>query len=164
MPWGPEDWELWTANTCDAPSTNHPEYVTAARSILDQIPGRDSMMVFAPGDPLPPCCRFDVVLALDSILGPRLADFDHLLVQLYGSLREGGLLVASFPAVPRGEVAPRPFRLEGSREPSGEMLRHHEAELQYRLTRAGFQGIRLRRFVASESDTLLAVATRRALN
>ena len=45
MPWGPEDWDLWTANDCGVPTANHPEYVTVARSILEQIPGRDTMTV-----------------------------------------------------------------------------------------------------------------------
>ncbi|MDH3626631.1 MAG: class I SAM-dependent methyltransferase [Acidobacteriota bacterium] len=108
--------------------------------------------------------RFDVAWAMDSILGPGLREFDRVVSQAYRTLREGGLLVASFPASPRGEGVPRPFRLDDGDETTADVLCHHEAELQYRLARAGFQGVRVRRLAGVESDTLLAIATRRALN
>ncbi len=42
----------------------------------------------------------------------------------------------------------------------------HEVELQYRLRRAGFQGLRLRRFRREPgmAETILSMAVRRACN
>lgn len=108
--------------------------------------------------------RFDVALALESLLGPRTGDVDRMLVQVFLSLTEGGLLVASFPAV---ELRQRdcPLALVHS-EPAAWGEGFHEVGLQYRLRRAGFRGLRLQRFKGEEDepDAILCVAARRANN
>ena len=54
---------------------------------------------------------FDVAVAVQSIVGPRRADVDRILRQVWRSLREGGLLLALFPAADRvGEPVPLPAR------------------------------------------------------
>ena len=107
---------------------------------------------------------FDITLAVDSIVGPRPADLDRILEQVWLSLREGGLLLATFPAAPRsGEPVALP--LGADREmPAPHRLT--EMELQYRLARVGFQGVRIERFPFDRSGAgvLLSQATRRANN
>jgi len=110
----------------------------------------------------------DVAVAVDSILGPRPADVDRVLVQIHASLVEGGLLIATFPAVPR-VGAPVPVSLEGLDDPdegSSRPLAFTEAELQYRLRRAEFRGLRIRRFPSRDGapDGLVCLAVRRAAN
>jgi len=110
--------------------------------------------------------RLHVAVAVDSIVGPRRADVDRVLEQVHQSLVEGGLLLATFPAAPRSGP-PRPVALEGLGEDGdGEgPLRFTEAELQYRLRRAGFRGLRIRRFPGGPApDGLLCLAVRRANN
>ncbi len=108
---------------------------------------------------------FDVAVAIDSIVGPEIEDVDRILEQICRSLVEGGLLVATFPATaPGGEAIP--LVRDGAAGPGG-ILRVHEIELQYRLRRAGFQGVRIRRMRGGDdplAPTLLALAVRRALN
>lgn len=105
-----------------------------------------------------------VAMALESVLGPTLGDVDRALAEVHACLVEGGFLVATFPARPaRG--APVPMALDGFPVPEGP-LRFSEVELQYRLRRAGFRGVRIRRVGAGafRGDILLAVAARRADN
>lgn len=107
---------------------------------------------------------FDIAVALHSIVGPRRADVDRILRQIWRALREGGLLLGLFPAAPR-VGKPVPLVLEGTHgEP--ESLCFLETELQYRLRRAGFLGVRIRRFEADDErpGALLARASRRAVN
>jgi SAM-dependent methyltransferase len=107
---------------------------------------------------------FDVAVAVHSIVGPRRADVDRILRQVWRTLQEGGLLLALFPAAPRvGEPVPLVLNGNGS-EP--EPLSFLETELQYRLRRAGFLGVRIRRFEADDerAGALLARASRHAFN
>jgi len=107
---------------------------------------------------------FDVAVAVQSIVGPRRADVDRILRQVWRSLREGGLLLALFPAADRvGEPVPLVL---GETHDGPEPLRFLETELQYRLRRAGFLGLRIRRFEGDDTrpGALLARASRRANN
>ena len=107
---------------------------------------------------------FHVAVAVESIVGPRLEDIDRMLEQVRRSLVEGGRFFAVFPAMQRQDP-PRPMRLAGH-DHRVEVLCFHEVELQYRLTRHGFQGIRLRRVRDEDAglDKLLATSTARANN
>jgi len=108
--------------------------------------------------------RLDVAVAIDSILGPRSSDVDRIIEQVHRSLVEGGLFVSTFPAV---SCAAGPYELRlGEGEDVGEPHRFHEIELQYRMRRAGFRGVRFRRFGATpeRAESLLCVAVRRANN
>ena len=107
---------------------------------------------------------FDIALAVDSIVGPRPADVDRILAQVWLSLCEGGLFLATFPAAPRqGEPVSLPLG-EDREMPAPHRLT--EMELQYRLCRVGFQGLRIQRFPFDRSGAgvLLCQATRRANN
>ncbi len=106
----------------------------------------------------------DVAVAVRSIVGPRPEDVDRILSEVRGSLVHGGLLAAIVPATPAGE-AMIPMRLAGDAD-APEMLGFHEIELQYRLRRAGFDGLRIRRFDTSgdRPGALLCTAARRADN
>ena len=106
----------------------------------------------------------DVAVAGRSIVGPGLEDVDRILAEVRGSLVHGGVLAAIVPATEAGETM-IPMRLAG--DPDGpEMIGFHEIELQYRLRRAGFDGVRIRRFDASQGrpGALLCTAARRADN
>ena len=105
---------------------------------------------------------FDVALAIDSILGSLPQDVDRILRQIHNSLVEGGVLLSTFPAV--HPIGP-PFRMRLGAEAAG-IERFHEIELQYRMQRVGFQGIRVRRFEARDDRpaTLFCIAARRANN
>jgi SAM-dependent methyltransferase len=108
---------------------------------------------------------FDVAVAIDSIVGPRIEDVDRILAQVHRSLKEGGMFVGTFPAAPP-EGEPVPMYLTGH-EPGAPMpLALHEVELQYRLRRAGFYGVGIRRFHGTDSQpgSLLCQATRRTGN
>lgn len=109
---------------------------------------------------------FHVALALESIVGPRTSDVDRVLGQVYQSLVDGGLLVATVPASPR-RGGPVRMRLCGRDEVAeGGPLHFAEVDLQYRLRAAGFGGVRLRRF-ENEGDrapVLLALAWKRGNN
>lgn len=105
-----------------------------------------------------------VALALESLAGPRIEDVDRMLGEVHACLVEGGLFVSSFPArAARGEPVPMP--LVGFPSTDGP-LRFSEVDLQYRLRRAGFRAVRLRRIAArsGRGNLLLCVATRRADN
>lgn len=111
--------------------------------------------------------RLDVAIAVGAIAGTRASNFDRDLGQVRAALVEGGLLVGSFPARPRSSAL-LALRLgndddANTRRPP----RFHELELQYRLRKAGFLGVRMRRIGASAEDdgeSLLVLATRRELN
>jgi SAM-dependent methyltransferase len=106
----------------------------------------------------------DVAVAIRSIAGPRPEDVDRILGEIHRALVEGGLLAAIVSASPRGRQR-TPLRLAG--EPSGpEILSFHEVELQYRLRRAGFRGVRIRRFDEGRGApaALLCTGARRADN
>ena len=106
----------------------------------------------------------DVAVAVHSIVGPRPEDVDRILAEVRGSLVHGGLLAAIVPATPVGETM-IPMRLAG--DPSApELIGFHEIELQYRLRRAGFDGVKIRRFDAPDGrpGALLCTAARRADN
>ena len=106
--------------------------------------------------------RVDVVLA-DGTLGRRdPAELDATLEQVHGCLTEGGLLAATFPASPATGTA-REMLLR-DRTPLGPTLELHEIELQYRLRRSGFVGVRIRRLDSPHGPCLLCLAVRRANN
>lgn len=103
-----------------------------------------------------------VALLLDSLPGPRVEDVDRVLAEVHAALVEGGIAVLTVPAAPRRGKA-RPMRLAGVDGP--ETLTFTETDLQYRLRRAGYLGMSLRRFEGGgRGDRLLAVAMRRANN
>jgi hypothetical protein len=182
VPWRPEDWNEWpverrVAEYCEA---NH---VRAVRDILRSLPDCEHKCVAeltrGPGAQLhflADCfdrviavdlreqaigrsalpSSLDVIVAVDTV-GAKGAD--DLLVLVHDALVEGGVFLATLVARARG---PRPFPMRGGESRSG----FHEVELQYRLRRAGFQGLRMRRFRREihEPDTILCMAVRRALN
>ena len=116
----------------------------------------------------PPGRRFDIVLAIDTLARSDVCDLDAVLDRVRGCIVEGGLLLATFPAAQKQSVA-REMRLRNgdSRLAS---LQLHEIELQYRLRRAGFRGVRIRRILdmtqagVERGESLLCLAVRRANN
>jgi len=108
--------------------------------------------------------RLDVAVAIDSILGPRSSDVDRILDQVHRCLVEGGIFLSTFPAVSR-RAGPYELRL-GESEDVLQPHRFHEIELQYRLRRVGFRGVRFRRFngTPEREESLLCMAVRRANN
>jgi len=107
---------------------------------------------------------FDVALAVEPIRATIPAEVDRIFEQARGTLVEGGLFVCCLPAAPR-IGGPLRLRLSSDTEPD-ESRRFHEVELQYRLRRAGYQGVRIRRLRAPESAdaVLFCTAVRRASN
>lgn len=108
--------------------------------------------------------RVDIVAAIDCIDGPLRADVDRKLTALHDRLVEGGLLVATVPALDR-RTGPYVLRILPAPE-TGSRPAFHEFELQYRLVRAGFQAARIWRIgrYGEASDRLLCRAVRRAQN
>jgi SAM-dependent methyltransferase len=108
--------------------------------------------------------KLNVAVAFDSILGPRSTDIDRIFEQVQRSLVEGGVFLSTFPAVSRF-AGPYEMPL-GEGEDVKAPHRFHEIELQYRLRRAGFRGVRIRRFEECEErpESLLSTAVRRANN
>jgi hypothetical protein len=112
--------------------------------------------------------RFDVLLAVDALARAEVVGLDAILARTRSSLVEGGLLLATFPAAPHAPVAYE-MRLRDTegRCPSPRL---HEIELQYRLRRAGYRGVRIRRLResgepgAASQESLLCMAVRRANN
>jgi SAM-dependent methyltransferase len=106
----------------------------------------------------------DVAVAVDSILGPRDTDIDRVFDQIHRSLVEGGVFISTFPAVSR-RSGPYKMRINEGEDVKAPH-RFHEIELQYRLRRAGYRGVRIRRFHGDDerAETLLCTATRRANN
>lgn len=182
MPWRPEDWkewpvESWVTDYCEA---NH---VRAVRDILRGLPdcerkyvadltrGPSTHLSFLAAcfesvitvdlrehaiEPLAMPPDLDVIVAVDTVVAKGA---DDLFVSIHDALVEGGVFLSTLTARARG---PRPFPMRGGEARSG----FHEVELQYRLRRAGFQGLRMRRFRREihEPDTILCMAVRRALN
>ncbi len=103
---------------------------------------------------------FHVAVAARSIAGSSTSDVDRILSQIWGSLVEGGVLMATLPA---GMERDRPVSLAvaAPHRPRGPF---HEMELQFRLLRVGFQGVRIRRLEDPDGSMLLALAVRRGLN
>jgi len=182
VPWRPEDWIEWPARTWIG-SCGEPAPARAVREILRGLPGREHQTVVeltrGPSEQLAFLeTRFarvltvdldtqdlarhgmpgaiDVVVAVDTI---ETGVSDDLIETIHGALVEGGVFLATLDARPHD---PRPFPLRGETPSDG----FHEVELQYRLRRAGLQGLRLRRFqgLDGEVDTILCMAVRRALN
>jgi len=116
----------------------------------------------------PACHRFDVVLAVETLARPVLKDLDSVLARVRECIVEGGVLLATFPAAQRESVA-REMHLS-SDDSHPDSMRLHELELQYRLRRAGFRGVRIRRIVdetaspATRRESLLCMTVRRANN
>ena len=107
--------------------------------------------------------RLDVAVAIDSILGPRLSDFDRVLQQIRRCLVEGGLWLATFPAAPKRTIA-KAMLLDGGDETPAPN-EYHEIELQYRLQRAGLRGAAMRRATDQQGrESLVVRAVRRADN
>ena len=108
------------------------------------------------------------MLAVETLVRPVLEDLDAVLERVRGFIVEGGLLLATFPAAQRESVA-REMRLRNDdSHPSS--TRFHEIELQYRLRRARFRGVRIRRILdenvsrETRDESLLCMAVRRANN
>ena len=176
MPWQPEDWNDWPE--IDR-VTRHgaATHVRAVLDILHRLPDLENKTLLeltrGVGSSLheaaasldlaarrigsrvsPATC--DVIMALDTI---ESDDADALFAEVHTALVEGGVFLATLAARPRGSST---FALP-IREPAAGF---HEVELQFRLTRAAFQGIRLRRLrgPAHEPARILCMAVRRALN
>ncbi len=182
MTWGPEDWDGWLHRSRSDDTYGQAIHVRAMREILFKIPERARKRALAVDceahayllndfadvelagcaahSAPPPVTRSDVALAVDPAAGQGI---DKTLAFAHDGLIEGGIFVGSFPATHRRE----PVSLilgESSATPLPSRI--HEVELQYRLRRTGFQGVRIRRFpaVADEGDTLICMAVRRASN
>jgi hypothetical protein len=120
----------------------------------------------------PPCGRrtrgFDVVLLVDLEPCPARERLRALFAQAREQLSEGGWLLATLPAVPASRAPRVPFAMPLGPDPPAERggSRFHPVEAQYLLARAGYPGVRIRRFArGSDGDaTLFCVATRRASN
>jgi len=181
MPWTPEDWEgLQPATEAGGGA---PVAADLTRQVLRRLPGRESLTLGDVGGCLgtaDPACAgdfgrvvpvepgspgagsLDVVVALETLEPPSVADLDDLLDDLHGRLTEGGLVLFTLPAASCLD-GPAEIRL-GRRARTG-CPRFHEVELQYRLQRAGFQGIRLRRVTDDAGAArIVAVGVRRANN
>jgi hypothetical protein len=185
--WGPDDWDSLTPIHNEL-SVTRPAQAEALEQALLRIPDPERKVVASIGfanrmmvpllkrrfarvrtvDQSPAAFRnrFHVAVALAS-LPSASRGVDRFLHEVYGSLVEGGLFLGTVPAADRsGE----PIRLTLSGEsPEEDRPAYHEIELQYRLRRAGFQGIRIRRVEGIYDDPdnrpfLVCVAARRAFN
>lgn len=106
----------------------------------------------------------DVALALNVEAVLHDVPLDRFIQQVHDVLVEGGILLMSVPAAKR-MGGPVELRLGKVSQPDVRRS-FHEVELQYRVHRAGFLGLRIRRFAASDDrlGTLLCMAVRRASN
>jgi hypothetical protein len=165
--WNTEDWSPWLS---EQRAGGHPQHIDhALREILRKIPPRNQRTVveltrrdLLDVEPLPD--GISLVILLDAELDLASACGRQTLERIYSALSEGGLLVATFPAVVAdGARIEMPLCDAGRRSPSCAL---HEVDLQYRLFRTGFQGIRIRRFSADaqQPEMLLCMAIRRANN
>lgn len=178
MPWMPEDWMDWPVAE-GIPTRGVDAHVHAAHHIACRIAGdsrgralqltRDSddgsadlnqafqrleVCNLAAGGLADLDRGFDVALATD-LISPQ--ELPIALGELHRLLVEGGVLLLTVQARGRDEV---PFSMIASPERAW-----HELELQYRLQRAGFQGLRIRRMDADDGgQRFLVMAVRRALN
>jgi len=183
VPWQPEDWEEWPAIDRSA-GYGDATQIRAVLDILNRLPDLENKLLVelsnGDGSSLHPMARrcepalivnlaastiesrvspstCDVIVGVDAIESDARAS--HVFAQAHGALVEGGVFLATLPARPRSPLAfSMPMRDPGAG--------FHEVELQFRLTCAGFQGLRLRRLRGSshEPDRLLCMAVRRALN
>jgi len=103
----------------------------------------------------------DVVVAFDVLAPATPRELDRLLAGAHAALAEGGLFAFALPAA-ACIGGPVDLRLAGTRERRA----FHEVELQYRLRRAAFGGMRIERIQAHGAglDALVCTATRRAGN
>lgn len=157
--------------------SNHFERVVLIDEAVERVgppwsmvdPTDDASSRLAPREPIQPSRhRFDILLAVDALARSSLGELDTVLGRVRECVVEGGLLLATFPAAPQDRVA-REMRLRGfGGDHAGRHL--HEVELQYRLRRAGFRGVRIRRIHdendadPSSCESLLCMAVRRANN
>jgi hypothetical protein len=177
LPWNPEDWESLKLPSEPGP-TRPLRPLDTVRQILSKLPAREGKLVADFGGGLGshprvvaieeseacPGQGFDVAVSLEAILGPTVAQIDEALERVWSALAEGGVFLATFPAV---SCIGGPFEMPLRAGADSVRTRgFHEVELQYRLQRAGFQGIRIRRFSAGrgQSGTILCMAVRRANN
>jgi SAM-dependent methyltransferase len=118
------------------------------------------LVVVAPGVALPEA-DFDLVVAAHAL--PRTADpaLDRALRFARRGLREGGVLALSVDAARREQLPAYLVPPDGARRRFEPLV---AATLLYRLTRAGFQGGRVRRYVEGGRVSLVAFAVRRAFN
>jgi len=181
VPWRPEDWKEWPE--IDGLATyGDAAHVRAVLDILDRLPDLENKRVVEltrgagsslhslasrvepaqtvdlaagmPGARLAPF-SCDVIVAVDAIESARA---DAVLADVRASLVEGGVFLATLAARAPG---PMGFAMPIRAPRDG----FHEVELQFRLVRAMFQGLRLKRLRSShEPDRILCMAVRRALN
>jgi hypothetical protein len=187
--WSPEDWEDWLRDD-GAGTFCEPVHLRIVQDVLSRLPDREHKVVAdlsrdagplfhwiadrfgravlldvesmsREPRPEPARPRYDVVVAIDAITVS--AGTDALLSRIGALLVEGGVLVATFPARPAGK---RPFSMRlGGADAATAAAPWHEVELQYRLRRSGFQGLRMRRVGgAGGPAALVCMAVRRALN
>ena len=126
-------------------------------AVFERVP---SARVVAPGEDLAPA-RFDVVVAAHAFHPAPGREFDRGLAAAFGGLREGGLLALAVVAATRADLPAYLVRPTAAR-PGPE--RFVEATLQYRMVRAGLQGVRVRRYPEGDGAALAAFAVRRAFN
>jgi len=189
VPWKAEDWSPWLA--AQRAGTNpQQQIVHALREILRKIPSsnRRTIIDLSRGDGVSSAFLDRNELPEFDILRCDIADFKQVaggvdlivlvnaeldlvsvsgrtaLERIHCSLKEGGLLVASFPAVIANGTQIELRLGETGHSPQSYAL--HEVDLQYRLFRTGFQGIRIRRFKADDEqrESLLCMAIKRANN
>jgi hypothetical protein len=189
VPWKAEDWSPWLAAQ-RAGSNPQQQIVHALREILRKIPSSNRRTIidlsrgagvasaFLDRNELP---EFDIlrreltdikqvaggadlIILVDAELDLASASGRTALERIYSSLKDGGLLVAAFPAVIANGTQIE-LRL-GETDHAQPSFALHEVDLQYRLFRTGFQGIRIRRFKADDEqrESLLCMAIRRANN
>jgi len=107
--------------------------------------------------------RFDVIVAPRPARFQRAIDLDRRFEAWFTNLTEGGLIVAAFPAVRRYEGPAALPLIHGDQDRL--LPRLHELQLQYRLRRAGFRGVRLRRLDDECAGAVfVCTAVRRANN
>ena len=176
MSWRKEDWSEWPVERWVG-AYGDAAHVRAVRDILLRLPDRnrrrlveitcgasprlpwleaqfaDVVAVDLEQGALPELPASSAVLAVDTLPARALPE---LLPTIHASLDEGGVFVATLAAPANPSL---PIDMLGPMR-SDDV---HEVELQYRLRRAGFQGLRLRRF-RDDPPIVLAMAVRRALN
>jgi hypothetical protein len=182
----PEDWDLWIAEQ-ESSGPALPATLLEIERWLRRLPDgsrtKAAALANGLGDRLPSiAARFedfttvahvhclgafsgelDVVVAIDAIAAPRLADFDAALEVVCQSLVEGGLLLATFPAAPKRTILRAMLLDHGDDTPAP--VAFHEIELQYRLQRAGLRGTVMRRIADDGGrESLVCRVVRRADN
>jgi hypothetical protein len=181
VPWEGDDWRHWWGEERARESHRAP-HLEALQRILVRFPDRHALVAAhlertSPGiapfldDHFRRVVRigslprgltrfrgsFHVVVAVDVLAGAGATSLPFV----HAALTEGGILVGTVPASAPG-ADPCELRLELPELPQ----RLHEVELQYYLSRAGFQGLRIRRIPADLcfAERMLFMGARRALN